>query len=103
MTNGINDSRGPVMRRGEVPGAASGGAGGVERMRLWGLVLLSAALLCAVLQAASAMSGLGPALSGVGVLALVLGFAGSVLVVGAPGLCAAGRVDGVEGELADED
>lgn len=102
MTNGINDSRGPVMR-GEVPGAAPGGAAGVERMRLWGLVLLSAALLCAVLQAASALSGLGPALSGVGVLALVLGFAGSVLVVGAPGLGVAGRVDGVEGELADED
>lgn len=103
MTNGINDSRGPVMRRGEAPDAAPGGAAGAERMRLWGLVLLSAALLCAVLQAASAMSDLGPALSGVGVLALVLGFTGSVLVVGAPGLCAAGRVDEVEGELADED
>ncbi|WP_125898912.1 hypothetical protein [Actinomyces gaoshouyii] len=74
----------------------------MERMRLWGLVLLAAALLCAVLQAASALSGLGPALSGVGVLALVLGFTGSVMVVGAPGLWAAGSVD-VEGEMADED
>lgn len=98
MSSEINDSRGGTAVNGA--DVAEAERLRVERMRLWGLVLLAAAMLCGVLQAASAMSGVGPSFSGVGVLALVLGFVGSVLIVSGSSPWVGGGVD-VEGGATD--